>query len=213
MANIVEMKEYTPIEPIIIDCEEMDITDKDIIDKADKITKAIAAYQDKHPSTTLYKKPKALTQMLKSLRAIARDTPRMRTYEDIDYINGLWSIYTYICYSVDINPSLLGFSNFTGIDNTTFNSWKIGECRASVGSKHSQSVKSWLAECESNLYDNVTNSSDKNLVIGSMFGLKACYGYRDNVVVNVSDDSSQLRLEQTPEDITRRIESDIPLDD
>lgn len=65
-----------------------------------------------------------------------------------------------------------------GIDNRTIDTWRRGEFRAGEdgeSSAHSQTVKKWLAECESSLVDGAT---EKNSV-GCIFALKANYGYTE----------------------------------
>lgn len=98
---------------------------------------------------------------------------------NIDLLNGLWSIYTGLCYKYFKRPSILGFSLLTGISNDTFNAWKNGEYRrgngSELGSPHSLSVKKWLQECELALLDGATEQNS----IGCIFGLKANYGYTE----------------------------------
>lgn len=101
---------------------------------------------------------------------------------DIDTINEIWDIYTSLCYKYNHNPSLLGFSLLTGINDDTFHSWKVGEVR-NASSVHSDSVKRWLKECELALAD---RTSEQNSV-GSMFLLKSCYGYSEQQTVNIVD--------------------------
>lgn len=99
-------------------------------------------------------------------------------YSDIDLLNNIWDIYTDLCYTYMQNPTLLNFSMLTGIDITTFNSWKNKEYRAGeskeTSASHSQSVKNWLSECESALVDTAMTGNP-----GPMFLLKANYGYRE----------------------------------
>lgn len=98
-------------------------------------------------------------------------------YGNIDYINRLWDIYTSLCYRYLQNPTLLNFSLFTGIDQTTFDSWKNEDYRGGTdgaSSEHSKSYKKWLKECESALYDTAMTGNP-----GAMFLLKANYGYTE----------------------------------
>lgn len=95
-------------------------------------------------------------------------------YGDIDYINRLWDIYTSLCYRYLQNPTLLNFSLFTGIDQTTFDSWKNEDYRSGANSEHSKSYKKWLKECESALYDTAMTGNP-----GAMFLLKSNYGYTE----------------------------------
>lgn len=98
-------------------------------------------------------------------------------YSDINLLNSLWDIYTGLCYKYLQNPTILNFSLFTGISMDAFNDWKTGKCRSNndeISSKHSQSYKKWLSECEASLYDGAASGNP-----GSMFLLKANYGYTE----------------------------------
>lgn len=98
-------------------------------------------------------------------------------YGDIDLLNGLWDIYTSLCYKYLQIPSLLNFSLFTGISYDWFNDCKNGNIRTGgdeATSEHCQSVKKWLRECEGALYDGATTGNP-----GPMFLLKANYGYTE----------------------------------
>lgn len=98
-------------------------------------------------------------------------------YSDIDYINRLWDIYTSLCYRYLQNPTLFNFSLLTGIDQSTFDSWKNEDYRGGAegaSSEHSKSYKKWLAECEGALYDTAMTGNP-----GAMFLLKSNYGYTE----------------------------------
>lgn len=98
-------------------------------------------------------------------------------YGNIDLLNDLWGIYTSLCYKYLQNPTLLNFSIFTGIDQTTFDSWKNEDYRSGAdgaSSEHSKSYKKWLKECESALYDTAMTGNP-----GAMFLLKSNYGYTE----------------------------------
>ena len=98
-------------------------------------------------------------------------------YNDVDLLNNIWDIYVDICYKYKQAPTILNFSLMTGIDTDTFNSWKNEEYKAGgdeASSARSVSVKKWLKECESNLYDLAMTGNP-----GPMFLLKANFGYTE----------------------------------
>lgn len=97
-------------------------------------------------------------------------------YSDIDTIDGIWDIYTALCYKYRQNPTLLNFSIMTGIAHATLTDWTNGNCRNNeeLGSSHCQSAKKWLKECESAAYDVAMSGNP-----GGMFILKANYGYTE----------------------------------
>lgn len=117
-------------------------------------------------------------------------------YGDIDLLNGLWDIYTSLCYKYLQIPTLLNFSLFTGISMDWFNDCKNGKIRAGgneATSSHCQSVKNWLAECEAALYDGATTGNP-----GPMFLLKANYGYTEapQRIEVVGQDKPQISMEE-----------------
>lgn len=106
---------------------------------------------------------------------------------DINLLNVLWDIYTSICYKLLIKPTILRFTIFININQCTIKDWANNRDRAN--SIYSTSAKKWLAECESTLYDDAINTGN----IGCIFALKANYGYRDNYIINVTEDQEQTK--------------------
>lgn len=97
---------------------------------------------------------------------------------DIELLNNIWEVYTELCYKYNKRPTILNFSLLIGIDNRTIDTWRRGEFRAGEdggSSAHSQTVKKWLAECESSLVDGATERNS----VGCIFALKANYGYTE----------------------------------
>lgn len=97
---------------------------------------------------------------------------------DIELLNNIWDIYTELCYKYNKRPTILNFSLLIGVDNRTIDTWRRGEFRAGedgTSSAHSQTVKKWLAECESSLVDGATERNS----VGCIFALKANYGYTE----------------------------------
>ena len=97
---------------------------------------------------------------------------------DIDLLDNIWGIYTELCYKYSKRPTILNFSLMIGVDNTTIDSWRRGECRdegMGTNSPRSQTVKKWLKECESSLVDGATERNS----VGCIFALKANYGYTE----------------------------------
>lgn len=117
-------------------------------------------------------------------------------YGDIDLLNGLWDIYTSLCYKYLQMPTLLNFSLFTGISMDWFNDCKNGNIRAGgdpASSAHCQSVKKWLNECEAALYDGAATGNP-----GPMFLLKSNYGYTEapQQIQVVGQDRPQISAEE-----------------
>lgn len=125
---------------------------------------------------------------------------KYNNYTDIDLYNILWNIYTNICYKFLIKPTILRYSIFTGINKSTINRW--GDINNS-NDKRCESAKKWLEECESTLYDDAINTGN----IGCIFALKANYGYRDNYIINVTEDKEQIK---TVEEIAQDYDNVLP---
>lgn len=90
------------------------------------------------------------------------------------------NIYIYLCSLYNIVPSIIQFCVLVDIDNTTVSDLRKGKYRTNgmeANPANSQTVQKWYAVCESMLLSKATNESS----IGSIFALKANYGYRDNV--------------------------------
>lgn len=121
-------------------------------------------------------------------------------YNNIDMLNILWDIYTNICYKFLIKPTILRFSIYSGINKSTINEWIKGN---KSNTRYTESAKKWLSECESTLYDEAINSGN----IGCIFALKANYGYRDNYVINVTEEQEQTK---TVEEIAQDYDNLLP---
>jgi hypothetical protein len=105
---------------------------------------------------------------------------------NIKELDILWDIYTIICCTCRIKPTLLRYCMMVSINRDTLNSWLKGEYEGRIASGHSVTVQKWKSECESSLYDEVIQTGN----IGCMFALKANYGYRDNVQIIAYDDKA-----------------------
>ena len=120
-------------------------------------------------------------------------------YNNIDMLNILWDIYTSICYKFLIKPTLLRYNIFIGINKSTINEWIKGNISNKL---YTESAKKWLAECESTLYDEAINTGN----IGCIFALKANYGYRDNYIINVTEEQEKTKtVEEIAADYTNQL--------
>lgn len=106
-------------------------------------------------------------------------------YNNTYIINDLINIYVDLCFKYNHIPTILGFSMFTGIDNTTINDWLNSNTRVNndvveVMEKgkpltHFQTAKRLKDICEHALLSNTAENNS----IGSIFILKSNYGYTD----------------------------------
>lgn len=119
--------------------------------------------------------------------------------DNIKELNILWDIYTIICCTCRIKPTMLRFAIMIKINRDTLQSWIKGENAGRVASGHSVSAQKWKNECESTLYDEVIQTGN----IGCMFALKANYGYRDNIQIIQSDERSGLPTYSREEIVAR----------
>ena len=85
----------------------------------------------------------------------------------------------------------------TGISRETFDTWRNGEVRG-ANRQYSDTVKKWLAECESSLEDGAIEGNS----IGCIFGLKANYQWRETSPIDLTPITQTTR--STPEEIAER---------
>lgn len=116
--------------------------------------------------------------------------------EDTDLLNGLWRIFTKLCYANNHIPSIRRFCLMIGLSAQTMANWGSQATRAS--SKHFESYKNWLLECESALED---QTSEHN-AIGCIFNLKANYSWRESAPAAPEDYITTVQ--STPEQIAER---------
>lgn len=143
-------------------------------------------------------------------------------YDDIEYIDSVWDIYTLLCYKYNKGPTIIEFSMLININRDTFNTWKNGttrqyiyydlngdrikdinayrgkynnaEYRRELSTRHSDTVKKWLAECENWLYRGATEQNK----IGCIFALKANYGYVETAPVPTVNTTQALSAAELP---------------
>lgn len=167
---------------------ELDTDDKTTDDReyiahiVDTIMTICNKFISRHPNINLCS-AQGLTELLKDIR---------RKYKadinNIKELDILWDIYTVICCTCRIKPTLLRYCIMVNVDITTVSSWIKEEYSGRVTSGHSQTAQKWKSECESTLYDEVIQTGN----IGCMFALKANYGYRDNIQIIQTDGRSDL---------------------
>lgn len=132
-------------------------------------------------------------------------------YADIEYIDSIWDIYTWLCYKYNKYPTIIEFCLMINISRETVTSWKNGstrnyiyytvdgdrikdfpawrlnhqgeDYRQELSDAHSNTVKKWLAECENNLFRGAAEGNK----VGCIFALKANYGYTETAPVPVAN--------------------------
>ncbi len=118
---------------------------------------------------------------------------------DINIINVLWDIYTNICYKLLINPTIQRFTIFININQSTIKDWANNRDRPNT--IYSTSAKKWLDECESALYDDAISNNS----IGSIFALKANFGYKEGLVIETNNNIPEKTVEEIAMDYTNQI--------
>lgn len=168
---------------IELDTEDKEQSEREYIEHITNTIMTIANnFISRHPNINIGSS-QGLSELLKDISRKYK-----ANIDDIKELNILWDIYTIICCTCRIQPTLLRFSMMIGVNKDTFNSWLKGEYSGRVASGHSVTVQKWKDECESTLYDEVIQTGN----IGCMFALKANYGYRDNIQIIQSDDRAGL---------------------
>ena len=105
-----------------------------------------------------------------------------RDYQLLDSI--FYNLYVPLCRAYNITPKILTFCSVVGIDNSTLTDLKNGIYRVDgsrVNPATCQIVKKWYTTCESGLFEKAVEEN----AIGSIFGLKAGYGWQEANTVNI----------------------------
>lgn len=168
---------------IELDTDDKEESEREYIEHITATIMTIANdFISRHPKINICSS-QGLTELLKDIgRKYKADI------DNIKELNILWDIYTVICCTCRIKPTMLRFAIMIRVNRDTLQSWIKGENAGRVASGHSVSAQKWKNECESTLYDEVIQTGN----IGCMFALKANYGYRDNIQIIQSDERSGL---------------------
>lgn len=168
---------------IELDTEDKEESEREYIEHITATIMTIANdFISRHPKINICSS-QGLTELLKDIgRKYKADI------DNVKELNILWDIYTVICCTCRIKPTMLRFAIMIRVNRDTLQSWIKGENAGRVASGHSVSAQKWKNECESTLYDEVIQTGN----IGCMFALKANYGYRDNIQIIQSDERSGL---------------------
>lgn len=110
------------------------------------------------------------------------------------------NVYINLCSKYNIVPNIIQFTVLCRIDVSMLTEMKNGVYKdgSRVNQDTSKTVKKWYSVCESMLLSKATNESS----IGSIFALKANYGYRDNDQPQVIQ--VQAGTNATPEQIAEK---------
>lgn len=122
-------------------------------------------------------------------------------YNDYVLLDSIFdNVYINLCSKYNIVPSIIQFTVLCHIDVSMLTELRNGNYKdgSKVNEKTSKTVKKWYAVCESMLLSKATNESS----IGSIFALKANYGYRDNDAPQVLQ--IQTGTQATPEQIAEK---------
>lgn len=191
-------KEEYSVDHIVIelDTEDKEEQEREYIEEVVRtIMDIVNSYIGRHPNVNICSS-QGITELLKDIK---RKYKKKIDINNIGQLNILWDIYTCICCTCRIKPTILRFCIMVGINQDTINSWINGEYAGRVASGHSESAQKWKNECESSLYDEVIQTGN----IGCMFALKANYGYRDNIQIIQTNSNDQLP-EYSREEIAAR---------
>lgn len=168
---------------IELDTDDREESEREYIEHITSTIMAIANdFILRHPNINICSS-QGITELFKDIKRKYK-----ANIDDIHELSILWDIYTIICCTCRIKPTLLRFGMMIGVNKDTFNSWLKGEYSGRVASGHSVTAQKWKDECESTLYDEVIQTGN----IGCMFALKANYGYRDNIQIIQSDERAGL---------------------
>ena len=195
-----EIEAYKTIDSsyYIIDID-IDPQYKDVLDN---INTCISNYINNPSNIIEPKNSNSLTLLLKYIRnkylykydGIINNSKHI----NIELLDNIWNIYTNICYKFLIKPTIQRYSIFTGINKSTFNRWTELN---NPNDKRRVSIKKWLNECESVLYDDAINTGN----VGCLFALKCNYGYKESVIVETNNNVSEKTIEEIAMDYTNQL--------
>lgn len=157
---------------------------------ADDIAVVCDDYINSLPDQSMIYKSTVFSGMLDSIykRCIKNIIPEKYNLDFTLLDNIFNNIYIPLCYRYNKVPTIIQFCILVNIDNGHISDLKNGVYRSN-GSKantaNSQTVKKWFSVCESALLDKAISESS----IGSIFALKANFGYRDNQTITLETPS------------------------
>lgn len=134
-------------------------------------------------------------------RIIKNIFPKNEQYDFKLLDNIFYNVYLPLCYRFNNNPTIIQFCTLCHIDSNNITDIKNGIYRTDGGKVRldkTLTVKKWYTVCESGLLSKTINESS----IGSMFALKALYGYRDNTTLTIESGNTQQH--ETAEQIAER---------
>ena len=140
---------------ITLDTDDKEEREREYINNiTSRIMEIANDYIHRHPNIDICTS-QGITELFKDIK---------RKYKadinNIKELNILWDIYTCICCTCRIKPTLMRYCIMVSISQDTMNSWIKGEYAGRVTSGHSESAQKWKSECESTLYDEVIQSGN-----------------------------------------------------
>ncbi len=137
----------------------------------------------------------------KLLKPLVYNPDVLRQSYDYKLLDNIFqSVYLPLCYGFNKTPTVISFAVLVDVDYEHLISVKNGYYPGGekVNITHSKLVRKWFTTCESGL---VNKTVDEN-GIGSMFLLKAKYGYRDNQTLTIESGSKMVH--ETAAEIAQR---------
>lgn len=126
--------------------------------------------------------------------------------EEVDNrINEYWLF----CAERDLRPMVSGLALALGIDRATLNAWKNGTRRGKLSSSRVDIIKKAYSILEY-MWEQYMTTGKINPASGCFIG-KNNFGYQDEIKIVAAPEKS-LEADRTPEEISRQLEQDIPID-
>lgn len=137
-------------------------------------------------------------RVLKPLIYNPEQVKQQHNYKLLDDI--FYAVYCPICFRFNKTPTIVGFCSLVGLDQSKLYEIKTGVYHdgSKVNITTCRLITKWYSTCEAAL---VNKTVDEN-GIGSMFLLKAKYGYRDNQTLTIETGSKMVH--ETAAEIAER---------
>lgn len=134
--------------------------------------------------------------------------PKIDINSDEEVIERIDYYFNY-CFNNDLKPGVEGLAMAIGVSRATLWDWETGRSRADVSNTRSDIIK----KAKQLLALNMENLSQNGKInpVTAIFLMKNHFGYVDKQEVVVTPNQN-LDAGQTPDEIAKLIESDIPID-
>lgn len=163
----------------------------------DEFVRDLEPEELKKPSTFMGLLKYLYVNMFRPDRKMRHNSNSTLVEADAETISDLWDAFSALCFRYGQAPTILKFSQLTGIDRATFTTWKEGTWRT-ANQAYSRTAKKMFQESEAAL----EAKAIENNSIGAIFGLKCNFLWRETAPIVPEIDNTQMT--ETAQQISAR---------